>query len=115
MNDQLTGVTLGLLGGSVITAAAWLFLDGGFLLLSALGVVWFGAIAVVYPQRRLLTLFGTRSRRDTILTILLLYVVAALQRGVSLSPERALVVALIAIGLLVVGIGLGSIQTAEQL
>lgn len=114
MNDQLAGVALGLLGGSVITAAAWLFSDSGFVLLSALGVVWLGAIAVVYPQRRLLNLFGTRSRRDTVLTILLLYVVTALQNGVSLSPERALIVALIAIGMLVVGIGLGSMQTAER-
>jgi hypothetical protein len=43
----------------------------------------------------------------------MLYVVTALQNGVSLSPERALVVALVAVGMFVVGIGLRSAQTAD--
>jgi hypothetical protein len=50
-----------------------------------------------------------------VVTVLVLYLVTALQNGVSLSPERALVVALVAVGLFVVGIGLGSAQTANKL
>jgi hypothetical protein len=49
-----------------------------------------------------------------VVTVLVLYLVTALQNGVSLSPERALVVALVAVGLFVVGIGLGSAQTANK-
>jgi glycerol uptake facilitator-like aquaporin len=68
----------------------------------------------MYPQRDRLDLsFGKRTKREIFFTVLLLYVVTALQNGVSLSPERALVVALVAVGMFVVGIGLGSAQTAD--
>jgi glycerol uptake facilitator-like aquaporin len=114
MDDQLVGVALGLLGGGVVTVVAWLLLQPGFFLLSGLGVVWVGAIAAMYPQRDRLDLsFGKRTKREIFFTVLLLYVVTALQNGVSLSPERALVVALVAVGMFVVGIGLRSAQTAD--
>ena len=59
-------------------------------------------------------MFGKRNKRETFVTLLLLWGVTALQNGVSLSPGRALVVVLVAVGMLVAGMGLGSAQTAAR-
>lgn len=107
MNERLKGWGLGIIGGAVITVLAWQFANPGFLLLSALGSVWFAGIGTVYPQG--VSLLFTRQER--VLTAVAVYVVIAVQTSVSGSPERALVVALIVCGMFVFGIGVGSRDT----